>query len=110
MITLSRFGKTSNKVIKKCFFITLLLKLKKEKGELISMKSIEELAKELSTDELKQAIKEIIELRESGILADNGIVRKLRQDFISQGEGINYPLHLMEVPILFEFSLRHLDK
>ncbi|MGF7535465.1 hypothetical protein AAGG74_17575 [Bacillus mexicanus] len=74
------------------------------------MKTIEELAKELSTDELKQAIKEIIKWRESSVLDADGVVRKLRQDFMSQVEGIDYPIHLMEVPILFEFSLRHLNK
>ncbi|AMQ66489.1 hypothetical protein BH753_gp007 [Bacillus phage Shbh1] len=67
------------------------------------MRSMEEIVAELSDEKLKEAFEEIVEWRKDGVLK-TGVIRNIYDTYVKQG--VTYPFHMMESPILFEISKR----
>ena len=51
---------------------------------------------------MKEAFEEIVEWRKDGVLKVGGIVRNIHDTYIKQG--VTYPFHMMENPILLKFQ------
>jgi len=72
------------------------------------MKMLEDIVAELTDEQLKEGFFEIQEWRKEGVLT-KGIVRHVYNIFTSQAN-VQYPLHAMDVPFLYEISKRYLGQ
>lgn len=72
------------------------------------MKNLEEIISEYTDQELKQGFEEIVEWRKTGTLEMEGIVRKAHKEF-TEPRSMNFPMHSMEAPFLFEIAKRHYE-